>query len=397
MDFGGPVMPGREKKPVYTVTVAKPDGSEAKDVYTENEYVYGSIDWAPVVPQPAAKPENEKEKEPATAWGEEVGGLQAGLRYPKRVLGRGESVEVELLLRNVGKSPLAFEYLAWEDQPAGSVTLSGTPERGELRLEWSVSVTGKPRKNSAYLRPGDEMVRGRVALSYWKPTAPGARPSIELEPGVYRVRVMSAGVDTDRFEPGGGPPPPPGSAQPQHDQGEGEGQPAPLGWTEFPALGTGVLELILPGGGRIGPALIAPGGGEVARPRQPGGVLGDRLGEYLTIEGVLAEGVKLETGTFLVERVNGKKLDKPVTILVRVHGFDATRFDLPVGYVMKSDPHRTILKGFESGEMIGVPEGVRAAAKEMGRAEVPVSSKEWQWRPYFVALIISEPKAEPKQ
>jgi hypothetical protein len=196
LGFGGPVMPGTEKKPVYTVTVAMPDGSEAKDVYTETEFEYGSIDW----------------------------GVPAAVQPP-----------------------------------------------------------------------------------------------------------------------------------------------------------------------------VAPGGGDAVRPRQPGGLLGDRLGEYLTIEGVLAEGGKTETGTFLVDTVNGKKLDKPVAIVVRVHDFDATRFDKPVGYVMKSDPHRTILKGFESGEMIGVPEGVRAAARELGRAEVPVSPQAWQWRPYFVALIISDAKAEPRK
>ena len=50
----GPVYPGQEKKPRYTVTVARPDGSDATDVYTEAEYAYGSIDWgaasAPLIP-----------------------------------------------------------------------------------------------------------------------------------------------------------------------------------------------------------------------------------------------------------------------------------------------------------------------------------------------------------
>jgi hypothetical protein len=140
---------------------------------------------------------------------------------------------------------------------------------------------------------------------------------------------------------------------------------------------------------------VAPGGGDAVRPRQPGGLLGDRLGEYMTIEGVLAEGVKLETGTVLVDTVNGKKLDKPVAIVVRVRGFDATRFDLPVAYVMPAE-RRVILKGYESGEMIGVPPGVHEAAKELGRKEVPVSPVPWQWRPHFVAYIISGPKAAEK-
>jgi len=36
------------------------------------------------------------------------------------------------------------------------------------------------------------------------------------------------------------------------------------------------------------------------RPQQPGGILGHELGTYLTIEGVKAEGVKIETNTLLV-------------------------------------------------------------------------------------------------
>jgi RNA polymerase sigma factor (sigma-70 family) len=50
MNRFGPVDPKKEKKPVYTVTVASPDGSDARDLYTESEYSYGSIDWAVVWP-----------------------------------------------------------------------------------------------------------------------------------------------------------------------------------------------------------------------------------------------------------------------------------------------------------------------------------------------------------
>ena len=41
-------------------------------------------------------------------------------------------------------------------------------------------------------------------------------------------------------------------------------------------------------------------------PKQPGGVLKEQLGEYLTIEGTLVQGGKVETGTILVDTVNGK-------------------------------------------------------------------------------------------
>jgi hypothetical protein len=41
--------------------------------------------------------------------------------------------------------------------------------------------------------------------------------------------------------------------------------------------------------------------------------------------------------------------------------------------------------------MIGTPPAVFAAAKEQGR-EVDGSQAVWQWSPYFVALIVVEPK-----
>ena len=111
----------------------------------------------------------------------------------------------------------------------------------------------------------------------------------------------------------------------------------------------------------------------------------------MTIEGVRAEGIKVPTGTLLVDTVNGKKLDRPVPVVVRVQGFNATRFDLPTAFVLPPK-RRCGLKGFESGEMIGVPSAVRDAAKELGRQDVPMSPVGWQWRPHFVALVVVEPK-----
>ena len=132
-----------------------------------------------------------------------------------------------------------------------------------------------------------------------------------------------------------------------------------------------------------------PGGAPAAaRPRQPGGVLGDRLGEYLTIEGAGVEGGKVETGSLVVDTVNGKKLDKPVTVLVRGLDYPAmtTRsINLPA-------KQRYVLKGYESGEMIGTPSGLLDAAKEQGRTDVLLSQAVWRWRPYFVARIAVEPK-----
>lgn len=138
--------------------------------------------------------------------------------------------------------------------------------------------------------------------------------------------------------------------------------------------------------------------GKAVGPRQPGGLLGDQLGKYLTIEGVKAEGGKVETGTLLVDTVDGKKLDKPILVVIRSQVYTLSRIDHPVSLALPTK-ERCVFKGFESGEMIGVPPAVVAAAEEQGRKDVPISPKAYQWRPYFVALIVVEPKGLelPKQ
>jgi hypothetical protein len=130
----------------------------------------------------------------------------------------------------------------------------------------------------------------------------------------------------------------------------------------------------------VGQPPPAPGGRavEAAGPREPGGVLGARLGEYLTVEGVRAEDGKVGTHTLVVDTVGGRKLARPVPIW-------AHNLDLPAG-------KRCVLKGYESGEMIGTPPAVLAAAREQGRTDVGEGQAAWQWHPHFVALIVVEPK-----
>jgi RNA polymerase sigma factor (sigma-70 family) len=66
--------------------------------------------------QPALerKLEPDREKVGLTAWGKEVGGLQAGLGYrpgEKRAYGPGETVKLVVRVRNVGKEEVKFQYL----------------------------------------------------------------------------------------------------------------------------------------------------------------------------------------------------------------------------------------------------------------------------------------------
>ncbi len=137
---------------------------------------------------------------------------------------------------------------------------------------------------------------------------------------------------------------------------------------------------------------VTPGGPktELAKPRQPGGILSDQLGVYRTIEGFRFEGGKVETGTLLVDTVDGKKLPKPITLVIRGavvvdHNLQMAGLELPA-------KQRCIFKGFESGEMIGDPPAVSAAADEQGWKDVPMSQAVWGWRTYFVALVVVEPK-----
>jgi hypothetical protein len=60
------------------------------------------------------KPEPEKDKEAFTAWGKEVGGLQAGLGFKvgeHRAYRLGETATLVVRVRNVGKEEVRFQYL----------------------------------------------------------------------------------------------------------------------------------------------------------------------------------------------------------------------------------------------------------------------------------------------
>ncbi len=64
--------------------------------------------------QPTSESPKTTEKEPFTAWGKEVGGLQAGLGFKagqKRAYHTGETVTLVVRARNVGKEEVKFQYL----------------------------------------------------------------------------------------------------------------------------------------------------------------------------------------------------------------------------------------------------------------------------------------------
>ena len=65
-------------------------------------------------PPAAAKQKPRQDKEPFTAWGKEIGGIQAGLGFRpggKRVYHHGETATLVLRVRNIGKQEVQFQYL----------------------------------------------------------------------------------------------------------------------------------------------------------------------------------------------------------------------------------------------------------------------------------------------
>src|SRR5262249_6648540 len=72
----------------------------------------GFVKELPTLATGAVDFEVKEAKENFTAWGKEIGGLQAGLTIgEKRVYNHGDSVTLALRVRNVGKEAVKFKYI----------------------------------------------------------------------------------------------------------------------------------------------------------------------------------------------------------------------------------------------------------------------------------------------
>jgi hypothetical protein len=161
--------------------------------------------------EPAPRQEKEKEKEAFTAWGKEVGGLQAGLGYKlgqKRAYFQGETVRLVVRVRNVSKEGIQFRYLQafFVESPPTVTDAAGKP----LRVEGFSHVEGKQGPKRVNLAPGKEIElyelkfklrpdsKDRQLLGeypYWNTLLPGAFW------GVGKVRFQFerlASPDTDK-------------------------------------------------------------------------------------------------------------------------------------------------------------------------------------------------------
>jgi hypothetical protein len=104
----------------------------------------------------------------------------------------------------------------------------------------------------------------------------------------------------------------------------------------------------------------------------PAGRLGHSLGTYLKIEGVRVLEGKVGTQTLLVDTVNGKLLDEPLAVWID-------------NVVALPKEGRCVLRGYESGRMIGLP-------PEVAKAEnLPTPQAAWQFFRYFVMTSSVQP------
>ena len=128
---------------------------------------------------------------------------------------------------------------------------------------------------------------------------------------------------------------------------------------------------------------IVPPNSEASIERPPSGMLTDAIGQLITIEGLSPDDAKLKkngSARFQVDTVNGVKLEKPRK--VRVGGLEIPR------------NIRCILKGYETGKMVGTPPAVTQAAEELGQKYIDGRQMAgYGWSTHFVVLIIVEPQA----
>jgi RNA polymerase sigma factor (sigma-70 family) len=152
---------------------------------------------------PAATQEKGKDKEVVTAWGKEVGGLQAGLGIrpgERRAYHHGETVTLVVRVRNVGKEAVKFEYVKQfldenpptvADADGETVRQHGATVTGLIHVP--VQVTLEPGKEIAL----ESRIHGASGRRYeLRPAGGGGRPTTEGWPLV--VGTGQVGLQYER-------------------------------------------------------------------------------------------------------------------------------------------------------------------------------------------------------
>lgn len=134
--------------------------------------------------EPAAKQKKAKNKEIPTAWGKEVGGLQAGLSLrpdEKRPYHHGETVTFIVRVRNVGKETIKFKHIRqFLDENPPAVTNAD----GKAVEQHGLSMLGIHVPAEVSLEPGKEIqLESRLPLRYeLRPASGGGKPATKERP-----------------------------------------------------------------------------------------------------------------------------------------------------------------------------------------------------------------------
>jgi RNA polymerase sigma factor (sigma-70 family) len=143
-----------------------------------------------------------EEKKPFTAWGKEIGGLQAGLGFrpgEQRAYELGETVTLVVRIRNVGKEAVKFEYVRqYLDEEAPVVTDAD----GKTFDQHRISVLGFHVPVHVSLEPGQQVeletrMDGAMAVRHQllavksteRKSADGKRPGRPLFVGAGKLSV----------------------------------------------------------------------------------------------------------------------------------------------------------------------------------------------------------------
>ncbi len=140
------------------------------------------------------KPMQREEKKGFTAWGEPVGGLQAGLGLrpgERRAYHHGETVTLVVRVRNIGKETVKFQYVRQflDENPPTVTDAAGktVPQPGidVLGFHPPVEVTLEPGKETELESrlAGGARRAGASGLRYFlRPARGGGKPTTEQEP-----------------------------------------------------------------------------------------------------------------------------------------------------------------------------------------------------------------------
>ncbi len=154
------------------------------------------------------------EKEPFTAWGKEVGGLQAGLGFKagaKRAYTHGETVTLVVRVRNVGQNDIKFKYYPTFlsensptvlDETGKRVSLRGNTLRlvqHEIPKEVNLAVgkeielyerelrLAKGNENAVELKTRDIFPKGKFLIRHEQVIGQSAQASDKLDPDLEKL------------------------------------------------------------------------------------------------------------------------------------------------------------------------------------------------------------------